>query len=449
MGGREKLLALQHLGRTAGGWDKTWRAVMRDADQNYLELAATSIRAGLPVEADAVLDDVATRRGEGRLDPMVHYLRGSVRTALGDTTGAAEQFVRAGRGSLAGVNPHRVEEKVALEDALRVNPKDAHAHHLLGNVLYGLGRREDGLAHWREAIRLDERQALSWRNIGYAEQQLNGDDRAAREAYLKAFALDPADARVLLELDQVAERLGLPASERRSRLEASRATVDKRDDLVMRWIDLRLATGSRADLEEGHQVLRSRRFHTWEGLYDIHYLWIDLNHRLGDLALEARDLEAALSYYRRAFEYPKNLETAPRTPDFQAHLNWKMAHAYLTLGRPEEARSYLERILAEHHPRPGVGAYYQALAEKARGDETTARSLLGSLEEAARESLRDPTGRRARQDAIGYYLLSLALAGRGDAAGAAAAREKAESLDPHPARAALRQAQIQYAGGHQ
>jgi Flp pilus assembly protein TadD len=449
MGGYEKALALRSLDRPAKAWEGEWRAVMRDAEQNYLELAAAYVQAGLPAEADAVLSYATARLENTGVGPMTLYLHGSVRRAMGDTAGAAALFARASRGSLVRVNPHRLEEKAALEDALAANARDAHAHHLLGNLLYSVGRRQDGLAHWRDAVRLDETLSFSWRNIGYAERQLNGDDRAAREAYAAAFALAPTDARVLLELDQVAEHLGEPAAQRRVRLEAHRATVDQRDDLVMRWADLRLDTGSRPELEEAHRVLLSRHFHTWEGLYGIHHIWIDVNQRLGDLALDRNDLATALRYYEQAASYPENLETAPRSPDFQAHVNWMLAHAHLIAGRPEETRPYLERILAEQYPRPSLGTYYQALAEKARGNEAAATTLLASLEATAREYAKDPTGRRARQDAIGYYLLSLALAGRGDANGAAAALEKAESLDPRPARAALRQAQIQYADGHQ
>jgi hypothetical protein len=50
---------------------------------------------------------------------------------------------------------------------------------------------------------------------------------------------------------------------------------------------------------------------------------------------------------------------------------------------------------------------------------------------------------------VGEYLLSLVLAARGDEKGAAEARARAEQSDPRPARAALMQAQVEYAGAHQ
>ena len=50
---------------------------------------------------------------------------------------------------------------------------------------------------------------------------------------------------------------------------------------------------------------------------------------------------------------------------------------------------------------------------------------------------------------MGEYLLSLVLAASGDSAGAAAARSRATERDPHAARAALTQAQVEYASAHQ
>jgi tetratricopeptide (TPR) repeat protein len=439
MGGYEKTLALRALGRPVQEWEATWRSYLRDAVQNHLELAATYIQAGLHADADAVLADVSSRPDPARLTPMVYYVRGYLRKVLGDETGAAELFARASKGSLVYTNPHRLEEMTALEEAVRVNPSDAHAHHLLGNVLYAFGRREEGLAQWEEALRLDHGLSLTWRNVGYAERQLHRDDRAAYEAYGKALSIDPKDARVSLEMDHVAEDLAIPARERLALLDSHRDTVDRRDDLVFRWVDLRLASGAQADLEAAYDVLRLRHFHVWEGGYAIHHAWVEVNQRLGDLALARKDYRTALVHYQRALEYPKNLEVAPRTPDLQAHVNWALAKAYLATGRKGEALPHLRRILAERYPRPGLGTYYQALAQKALGDTAAASALLASLEASA----------RADTSAVGPYLVSLVLAEKGDEAGAAEARRAALDRDAHPDRLALTRAQVEYAEAHQ
>ena len=379
----------------------------------------------------------------GSAGPMPHYLRGSFRKALGDTAGAASHFRDGAAAPLAGAFPHRPVGKQALEDAIAAVPGDASAHHLLGNLLYGLGQKEEGLRQWQEAVRLNERLALSWRNVGYAEAQLHRDDRAALAAYDRAFALDPADARVLLERDQVAERLRVPVAERRALLDRHRATVEARDDLVSRWIDLVLETAGGRDLEAAERALTTRHFHTWEGAYGLHHAWVKVEQRLGDQALAQGNRAQALAHYQRALEYPKNLEVAPRTPDLRAHVWWSLARAQQN---PEKAAT-LKRILDERYPRPSLGTYYQALATKALGQPAEARALLDSLEQAARSDTAASAG--ARNGAIGHYLLSLVEREKGNAAAADAELAKARELDPHADRRALTRAQIEYAGGHQ
>jgi tetratricopeptide (TPR) repeat protein len=459
LGGREKTLALRSLGRPADEWEATRRGFMRDAVENTIELACAYVQAGRLADADAVLADAAARDTgppeppavypARRTTPMVHYLRGWLAQQRGDAGGAAALFAKGREGALVYTNPHRVEELAALEAAAAADPEDAHARHLLGNVLYGLGRREDGLARWKQAVALDERLALSWRNIAWAERQLHQDDRAAAEAYRRAFAIDPGDARVLLELDQTAERLRVPAADRRALLDAHQTTVEKRDDLAMRWIDVTLAAGGSADLEPVRRMLLARHFHSWEGMYGIHQAYMDVHQRLGDLALARKDLKGALALYQKAFEYPKNLEVAPRTPDFRAHLNWSVANAYLASGRKGEARPYLDRVLAETYDRPGLGTYYQALAEKARGRAAASQALVAKVEARARAMTAGPDDRRGRTATAGWYLLSLALEARGDAAGAREAMQRALERDAQPARAALTMAQVEFAGAHQ
>ena len=439
MGGREKLLALRALGRPAGDWEQTWRSVMRGSVQNFLTLGEAYAEAGLFEEAEAVLAGLPT----DVLSPMAHYLRGWLRQSLGDEAAAAGYFERGAGGPLAHAHPHRILEKRALEAALATRTSDASAHHLLGNLLYGLGQRDEALRHWREALRWNDRLPLTWRNVAYAEVHLEGDDGAALEAYDRAFALDTSDARVLLERDRTAERLGVPRRERRALLDRHRETVQRRDDLTSRWIDLLLADGEPGDLDLVEGVLASRHFHSWEGRYDLHHAWVEVHQKLGDLALDGGDVEGARRHYERALEYPKNLEVAPRTPDLRAHVLWGLARTH----SGGERDALLQEILDEDYPRPALGTYYQALALEALARPDQARALLERLEESARA---DAAGAGpAHQRAAAHYLLSLALEEKGDEPGAAAALREARGLDPRPDRRALTRAQIEYASAHQ
>jgi len=289
-----------------------------------------------------------------------------------------------------------------------------------------------------------------------AEHQLNGNERAAADAYRHALLADDSDPRVLLELDQTLERLRTPPAERMALLDGHHAVVDRRDDLTLRWVDLKLRTGDEAALGAVRSVLLTRHFHTWEGLYGIHHAFVEANQRLGDMALARGDLRTALARYQQAFEYPKNLEVAPRSPDLRAPLNWSVANAYIVSGRRDEALPALTAILTEKYSQPHLGSYYQALALRALAKPVEAARQLRQLEERARAMIAAGAGnpaqggaRSARDVAVGEYLLALVLGANGDDKGAAAARARAEERDPQPARAALTAAQVEYAGAHQ
>jgi hypothetical protein len=116
--------------------------------------------------------------------------------------------------------------------------------------------------------------------------------------------------------------------------------------------------------------------------------------------------------------------------------------------RAEEAR-LLKLILAEKYSRAHLGTYYQALAERASGNEEACRALLDKLEQRARELTSGKFEYRGSREAVGHYLLSLALAEKGDAEGAAAARERAVKDDWRIARQAILEAQLDFARAHQ
>jgi tetratricopeptide (TPR) repeat protein len=244
---------------------------------------------------------------------------------------------------------------------------------------------------------------------------------------------------VLLELDETAQSLGVPVEERYATFDSHKETVNQRDDLIARLVDLRLALGDRRNLELAQNTLKTHHFHSWEGGYEIHHAWLEANERMGDLALAAKDFDAAQSYYKLAGEYPKNLEVAPRTPDLRANINWDFAKVLLAMGDRDGAAERWKQILAEQYTKPNLGRYYQALAEKALGNAAAYQSLLDAIEASA----------RGRRDAAGHYLLALVLEEKGEKSAADAERTKALTADPQAARRALTEAEIDLARAQQ
>lgn len=447
--GYERFLALKEAGGDISEWERSWRPVMHDAVQNHLELALAYAGCGLYAEADDVLAFYSQGADDAELNPMVNYYRGYFQELAGDPDAAARFYATARKGPAPYTNPHRLEGKAALEAAIRQEPGDANAHLFLGNLLYASGQREDGFAHWLKAAELNDGLSLAWRNVAYGERYLNKDLPASYEAYQKAARLDPGDARILLEIDQVASASGVTSSQRLAFLEKHLDAVNTRDDLIGGVIDLRLERGEIEDLKLNHDMLSKHHFHSWEGKYGIHHAWVEVNQKLGDVAFENGDLQTALRHYQQATEYPKNLEVAARTPDFRAHLNWNLAKAYKAMGRAGVANDYLAKVISEKYGRPHLGTYYQALAQKALGDDSEYGSLLDSLEQHARQRTSGKFEHRGTPETIGHYLLSLVLEEKGDQTAATAERRKALERDPQAGRLAIREAQLDIARAHQ
>jgi len=221
---------------------------------------------------------------------------------------------------------------------------------LPGQPSCAMGQREEGFAHWKKATEANPKLSLAWRNVAYAENLLRKDLKASYQAYTRTMELAPDDARALLEKDQVAERLKTAASERLASLERHRTAVDNRDDLVARVIDLRLQIGGRQNFDAAYGVLKSRHFHSWEGDMASTTPGWRSTRSSGTSPSPRRDYAGALARYQEACDYPKNLEVAARTPDFRAHVFWNLARVHLEMGKTEEARGYLSKILAEKYP---------------------------------------------------------------------------------------------------
>jgi ERCC4-related helicase len=70
------------------------------------------------------------------------------------------------------------------------------------------------------------------RNLGIANFNVQHEPVRALECYRRAFAADPADARLLYEMDQLQKRLGTAAERRLTQLRQHPRLLEQRDDLT-------------------------------------------------------------------------------------------------------------------------------------------------------------------------------------------------------------------------
>lgn len=176
--------------------------------QLLLDLAFDYARAGLYAEACRLLAaDHEWNLGAG---PVRCYALAAFYDAQLQTDEAELWRHKAQHAAPDYCFPNRLEEVLTLQSAIAKNPNDAKAPYYLGNFLYDRKRYREAIEAWEQSAALDNNFATAWRNLGIAYFNVQNDPLKARAAYEKAFALDPSDARVFYERDQLSKRTGTP-----------------------------------------------------------------------------------------------------------------------------------------------------------------------------------------------------------------------------------------------
>jgi tetratricopeptide (TPR) repeat protein len=336
-----------------------------------------------------------------------------------------------------GVFPHALEFVDVFEWAMRENPADARAPLYLGNLLCDL-QPERAIAAWERSRDLDPSLAVVHRDLGLAYARVKNDIPAAAASLEKAVALNPKDARLYYELDLLYEAAGTDLAKRLALLVKNHAVVSTNDNALVREVVVLLLAGRPA---EALEILRTHRFHVWEGGGEIHGLWVEANLADGREHEARKDPRRAFEAFTRALDYPANLEvgppsSGPGSPKVFVHIG----QAQEVLGDKAGARTSFERALAF-----GSGlseqAYYRGLALKALERSEEAEAVFTGLAQMARDALAaapamdffekfgERQSARTRQANL-HFLAGLGLLGSGWTAEAMTEFEKAASIDP-------------------
>jgi tetratricopeptide (TPR) repeat protein len=229
--------------------------------QLRLDLAFDLVRAGFLDEALAVLTAANLGTASGAMAVLL-YLQAHILHRLGRLTESADIRERARCVDPAYVFPSRLEEFVLLNNAVQTDSRDSHAPYYLGNLLYDRRRYTEAITMWEHAVSLEPSFATPWRNLGIGYFNVQHNSIRAVQAFAKARAAAPHDARILYEYDQLLKRIGHPLPERLADLEASTALVEKRDDLS---VELASLYNNLDQPRRARDLLLSREFQPWEG----------------------------------------------------------------------------------------------------------------------------------------------------------------------------------------
>jgi len=352
--------AAQHLAQL--------QTLARGEAHNYLEYALDYGAMGRYAEATELL---ALALQATAPDPLVAYHLAYFSQQTGDENQARACAAQGAATPLATYFPNRLEDIAALQLASYLNPADAHAPYLLGNLWYDKRQYAEAIAAWELAAARNPMFPTALRNLGIAYFNKQQNPEKALACFEKAFALDPTDARVLLELTQLYRRLNRPLAEQLALLEAHRPLVDFRDDLYLERVALCNQLGQP---DRAYELLMARQFHPWEGGEGkVAGEYLRSLTELAKADLRGGQPAAAVARLTQALapSYPPNLGEGklPGAPENELHYWLGCAHE--ALGQPEAARMAWQHATAGnseptaalfYNDAPPDQIFYQGLA---------------------------------------------------------------------------------------
>jgi tetratricopeptide (TPR) repeat protein len=410
--------------------------LMRGEVQSYLELALDYMACGLDREAKDVL--LRFISSTGKEHPLVLYSLGFLEDRGGDRSAARKFIKHASRVEPTRSFPFRLEMFRILLNAFQYNPRDARAAYYLGNNQFEV-LPEEGIKYWEMARELGEDYFMLYRNLGLAYARVRNDEQKAVANLERAMAIDPSHPRLYYELDRMYETLGESPEKRLALLEQNLEVVSQRDDALTQVIKLLVQLGR---YDRALELLAGHHFHVWEGGGQIHNFHVHAHLLRGGEFFRKGQYDKALQDFRRADEYPANLDVGrPVHGGRRAQVWYFIGTALEALGRNAEAeKAYL--VSAAHGRGWSELSYYQGLSLRKLGREREADSkFLGLAEFAERRITASPAmdfftkfGEKqsaAAQKAQSIYLLGLAHLGLGQRSNAQESFQQAVALNPH------------------
>jgi tetratricopeptide (TPR) repeat protein len=358
--------------------------LMRGWVHNYIEYALDYASAGMFSEASQLLAACIT--DPDHVYPMVYYFLGYFASHSPDPGEAIGYYRKAASMDPDCCFPNRHEEIMALTDAMTHDPTDARAPFYLGNLWYAQRQYDEAQSCWERSASLNGNFPTVFRNLGLVYYNKRGEAGKALEAMERAFALDPTDARIFMELDQLHKKLGRPPAERLKLLDRHEDLVGTRDDLALERITLCNMVGQHA---RAHEFLSERIFHPWEGgegKVTGQYLFSHIER--AKAAITQHKFDEALDLLRAATHYPPNLGEGKLHGAQENDLHYYMGCAHEGRGDHTAALDYFARASGGstepdqaffYNDQQPDKIFYRGMAWRKLGEETKARGCFNKL----------------------------------------------------------------------
>ena len=365
--------------------------ISRASAHDFIEYALDFAASGFYDEAGLLLKKYIEFHKSGKASknsiyPIIYYALGYFESQKGNFDVALEEYEKASSMNPGKCFPNRIEEVNILQDAMRVNPKDAKAPYYLGNFWYGMRQYAEAIECWERSAKLDDTFPTVLRNLSLAYYNKLNDKKKTLKTLERTFSLDTGDSRILMELDQLYKRMGRPHKERLAFLESHLSLVDQRDDLYIERVTLYNQLG---DYEKARKLIFSRKFHPWEGGEGrITGQYILCHVELAKKAIEEKRFSDALELLKATDVYPHNLSEGKLANAEENDINLYKGCTYQGLGEAVEAQKHFV-LATQGSAEPQQAFYYndqqpdqifyQGLAWRSLGEEEKARGRFNKL----------------------------------------------------------------------
>ena len=326
--GYEAILLADDAEKTAK--EQALKGQMRNFPQNFIQAAIDYRESGCFEEALGLLNLCDAQW------PMLDYYRAACLHDLG-----REDEAKTAVKTADGVDPYccfpnRLEDITVLQLAAKLQPELPKAYYYIGNLWYDKRQYEKAQEAWENSAKLEDTYPTVLRNLSLVYYNQSDMPEKAKEVLEKAFALDTADARIFLELDQLYKKLGYSVEERIAFYEKYPETFAKRDDVFIEYITMQNFVGNH---EKAYELLMSRKFHPWEGgegKATTQYTTSLVEQAKKAIAKE--DFTGAKELLEKALVYPENLGEGKLEGTKDNHIHYYLGLVEKALGNEDRAK---------------------------------------------------------------------------------------------------------------
>lgn len=339
--------------------------------------------------------------------PLVFYHLAHFYKEIGDGKKCRQYLQAASEADSYLCFAHRLEDMQVLEEAADESAGDAMARYYLGCLYYDKKRFDEAICAWEACTALLPSYPTAYRNLSIAYYNKRQDIPKAVSALEKAFALEPSDSRVLMELDLFYKKTGRSPQNRLHFLQQHLEQTVQRDDLYTEYITLLNMT---KQSDKALQCIESHHFHPWEGGEGkISAQYVAALCMQADEKLRSGEAQQAVKLLERSYTYPQNLGEGKLYGAQENLQNYLMGLAYEQLGQSAEAHRYFEKASSGlsqpqsavyYNDQPPETIFCQGLALLKLGKADAAQTRFEKLIEYADAHLNDKVK-------IDYFAVSL------------------------------------------